>query len=305
MAVYLDVIWLLNFCFDYMLLALTGILLKKNVKKRRLAAGALVASFYVLFLFVPSLSFMALPLMKLLYSFMIVFMTFGFTRFRSFFQCWLLFYFVTFMIGGGMMGAHYFFQQDVTVVNGAIATKSTGFGDPVSWAFVLIGFPAVWLFSKKRMEKLETTRIHFDQLASVSIRIDEVTISATGLIDSGNQLQDPLSGSPVMILDMTVHESNFPPTLIEKAKNITEFQEEGEGDRWEHRLRIVPFRAVGQDHQFLCAVKPDEVLISFDGRSLTVKKVLIGLSFHSISGEKDYSCILHPKMLTGHKATAS
>ncbi|MBF0708362.1 sigma-E processing peptidase SpoIIGA [Alkalihalobacillus hwajinpoensis] len=305
MAVYLDVIWLLNFCFDYMLLALTGILLKKQVKKRRLATGALIASCYVLFLFVPALTFMVNPFMKLLYSLLIVVVTFGFTRFRSFFQCWLLFYFVTFMIGGGMMGAHYFFQKDMTVYNGAVATQSTGFGDPVSWLFVLVGFPIVWFFSKRRVDHLETTRIHFDQLAEVSIRIDDVTISAKALVDSGNQLQDPLSGSPVMILDMTMHEANFPPSFIQKAKNITEFQEEGEEDRWEHRLRIVPFRAVGQDHQFLCAVKPDEVLISMEGRSLTVKKVLVGLSFHTISGEKDYTCILHPKMLTGHKATAS
>ncbi len=305
MAVYLDVIWLLNVCFDYMLLALTGLLLKKHVKKRRLAAGALIASFYVLFLFIPGLSFMVNPIVKLLYSLVIVSVTFGFNRFRSFFQCWLLFYFVTFMIGGGMMGAHYFLQQDVMVYNGAVATKGTGFGDPVSWLFVLIGFPTIWIFSKRRVETLETTKIHFDQLANVVIRIEDVSISATGLIDSGNQLQDPLSGSPVMILDMTIHAEQFPVEFIEKAKEITNFQGEGEAHSWEHRLRVVPFRAVGQDHQFLCAVKPDEVVISMKENAITVKKVLVGLSFQSISGEKEYSCILHPKMLTGHKATAS
>ncbi|MGA9290395.1 MAG: sigma-E processing peptidase SpoIIGA, partial [Anaerobacillus sp.] len=263
------------------------------------------ASFYVLFLFIPGLSFMVNPIVKLLYSLVIVSVTFGFNRFRSFFQCWLLFYFVTFMIGGGMMGAHYFLQQDVMVYNGAVATKTSGFGDPVSWLFVLIGFPTIWLFSKRRVEALETTKIHFDQLANVVIRIEDVSISAIALIDSGNQLQDPLSGSPVMILDMTIHEEQFPVEFIEKAKDIIHFQGEGEGHRWEHRLRVVPFRAVGQDHQFLCAVKPDEVVISMKENAITVKKVLVGLSFQSISGEKEYSCILHPKMLTGHKATAS
>ncbi|WP_347550429.1 sigma-E processing peptidase SpoIIGA [Pseudalkalibacillus hwajinpoensis] len=305
MAVYLDVIWLLNVCFDYMILALTGLLLKRHVKKRRLAAGALIASFYVLFLFIPGMAFMANPFIKLIYSFVIVSVTFGFTRFRSFIQSWLLFYFVTFMIGGGMMGAHYFMQQEVTIYNGAVATKGAGFGDPISWIFILIGFPTIWLFSKRRVEMLETTRIHYDQLADIVIHIDEISISASALIDSGNQLQDPLSGSPVMILDMTIHASHFSTAFLEKARNITEFQSEGEGDRWEHRLRIVPYRAVGQDNQFLCAVKPDEVIITMKDHAITVKKVLVGLSFQSISGEKEYSCILHPKMLTGHKASAS
>ncbi|WP_377889335.1 sigma-E processing peptidase SpoIIGA [Alkalihalobacillus sp. R86527] len=304
MAVYLDVIWLLNICFDYMLLMLTSLLLKRHVRKRRLAAGALVASLYVIFLFIPGMEFMVNPLVKLFYSLIIVSMTFGFTRFRSFLQSWLLFYFVTFMIGGGMLGAHYFFKQDVGVYNGAIATQGTGFGDPVSWGFVLVGFPVIWLFSKKRLSEIEAKKIHYDQIATVKITIDDVIVTAAALIDSGNQLRDPLSGAPVMILDMTIHSEQFSDQFLEKAKNVTDFQSEGEVDRWEHRLRIVPFRAVGQDHQFLCALKPDEVEITTKEETLVVKKVLVGLSFQSLSGEKEYSCILHPKMLA-EKANAS
>ncbi|WP_270181795.1 sigma-E processing peptidase SpoIIGA [Alkalihalobacillus sp. CinArs1] len=304
MAVYLDVIWLLNVCFDYMLLMLTSLLLKRHVRKRRLAAGALFASLYVIFLFIPGLEFMVHPIVKLFYSFIIVSITFGFTRFRSFIQSWLLFYFVTFMIGGGMLGAHYFLKQEVGVYNGAIATQGSGFGDPVSWVFVLVGFPSVWFFSKKRLGDIEAKKIHYDQIASVKIMIDDVIVTAPALIDSGNQLKDPLSGAPVMILDMTIHANHFSENFLKKAKNVTDFQSEGEVDRWEHRLRIVPFRAVGQDHQFLCAIKPDAVEISTNEETIVVKKVLVGLSFQSLSGEKEYSCILHPKMLA-EKANAS
>lgn len=283
---------------------LTSLLLKRHVRKRRLAAGALFASLYVIFLFIPGMEFMVQPIVKLFYSFTIVSITFGFSRFRSFFQCWLLFYFVTFMVGGGMLGAHYFFKQEVGVYNGAIATQSSGFGDPISWLFVVVGFPVIWFFSKKRIDEIETKKIHFDQIATVKIKIDEVLINASALIDSGNQLRDPLSGAPVMILDMTIHSGHFSDGFLEKAKNVTDFQNDGEVDRWEHRLRIVPFRAVGQEHQFLCAIKPDEVEISTSEETIVVTKVLLGLSFQSLSGEKEYSCILHPKMLSG-KANAS
>ncbi|MCT8139743.1 sigma-E processing peptidase SpoIIGA [Anaerobacillus sp. CMMVII] len=44
MAVYLDVIWFLNFCIDLLLLLLTAIVLKRNIVKWRLIMGALVAS---------------------------------------------------------------------------------------------------------------------------------------------------------------------------------------------------------------------------------------------------------------------
>lgn len=34
MKIYLDVIWLLNFCFDALLLLLTAFILKRHVKKK-------------------------------------------------------------------------------------------------------------------------------------------------------------------------------------------------------------------------------------------------------------------------------
>ncbi len=48
MKIYLDVIWLLNFCFDSLLLLLTAFILKRQVKKRRVAAGGFIGSAIVL-----------------------------------------------------------------------------------------------------------------------------------------------------------------------------------------------------------------------------------------------------------------
>ncbi|VWA41068.1 Sporulation sigma-E factor processing peptidase (SpoIIGA), partial [Bacillus altitudinis] len=92
-VIYLDVIWLLNFCFDLLLLLLTAFILKRQVKKRRYMLGALIGSSIVLLLFTPFAMIVSHPLGKLLFSVLIVLGTFGFQRFRSFFQkpvCFLL-----------------------------------------------------------------------------------------------------------------------------------------------------------------------------------------------------------------------
>ncbi len=97
------------------------------------------------------------------------------------------------------MGVHFLFQ-DRLVLNQMVDTKSPQFGDPISWIFVLIGFPLLSYFSKARVDDLRMKNITFDQLVDVEIILNEQTLSMKGLIDSGNQLVDPLTKTPVMIV---------------------------------------------------------------------------------------------------------
>lgn len=50
-----------------------------------------------------------------------------------------------------MIGVHSFLQTNTVIQDGLLISQNDGFGDPISWLFVLTGFPAIWLFSKKRL----------------------------------------------------------------------------------------------------------------------------------------------------------
>ncbi|MED4452781.1 sigma-E processing peptidase SpoIIGA [Metabacillus fastidiosus] len=303
MSIYLDVIWFLNFSFDLFLLLLTAIILKRKIKKLRLLLGALIGSGIVILMFTP-FSFIAVhPLGKLAISVLMVLISFGFQRFRSFFQSLLTFYFVTFMIGGGMLGTHYFMQVEMGVLDGVMMTSSTGFGDPISWLFVLIGFPLAWYFSRNRLESLETKKIKFDQLVQVLIKVDSNELLLRGLIDSGNQLYDPISRSPVMIIDASKAKSFLPEKLFEQALKddvmASVSQDSEEAHEWEHRVRLIPYRVVGHENQFLLGFKPDEISIQTKEGTIHVKKAVIGLNRTTLSSDDEYDCIIHPKMMQG------
>ncbi|MGG3888942.1 sigma-E processing peptidase SpoIIGA [Metabacillus fastidiosus] len=303
MSIYLDVIWFLNFSFDLFLLLLTAIILKRRIKKLRLLLGALIGSSIVILMFTP-FSFMAVhPLGKLAISVLMVLISFGFQRFRSFFQSLLTFYFITFMIGGGMLGTHYFMQVEMGVLDGVMMTSSTGFGDPISWLFVLIGFPLAWYFSRNRLESLETKKIKFDQLVQVLIKVDSNELLLRGLIDSGNQLYDPISRSPVMIIDTSKAKSFLPEKLFEQALKddvmASISQDSEETHEWEHRVRLIPYRVVGHENQFLLGFKPDEISIQTREGTIHVKKAVIGLNRTTLSSDDEYDCIIHPKMMQG------
>ncbi|PDZ75286.1 sigma-E processing peptidase SpoIIGA [Bacillus pseudomycoides] len=303
LVVYADVVWLLNACIDFLLLLLTATVLKKKIKRWRLVLGTFIGSTIVIFAFTPFASMMTHPIMKLLYSLLIVYTAFGFSTFRDYTQIVFTFYFVTFMVGGGLIGTHFFLQTN-DMVDGLVQAKAMSYGDPVSWMFVILGFPIIYYFSKKRIENVEVTKIHYDQIVQVNIRLVENEIKLDGLIDSGNQLHDPITKTPVMIMHISSLEHCLPTWLIEQIYSKTEIPQIPENDSgWATRLRLIPFRAVGVDHQFLWAIKPDVVQIYHEGSNMVVNKVLIGLNTQQLSTNGEYQCIIHPKMLISPKVT--
>jgi len=300
------VIWALNLLFDSLLLYLTAIFLKREIKLGRILAGGFIGSLIILLSFTPLNVYSSHPISKLIFSILMVLITFGFKRVTFFIKALLTLYVSTFLIGGALMGAHYFIQYDSELTSKVLVSSVKGFGDPISWLFVIIGFPIAWHFSRKNIESMEMTKIQFDQLVKVSIKIESETLIFKGLVDSGNQLYDPLSKLPVMFVSIMNQLETIPESIKKLAddpevliKGSTEFPEE-----WQSRLRIIPTRVIGQEHQLIIAVKPESILIEHNGTQFLCEKGLVSFTIKQLSADDTFQCIVHPKMLTGHKQQA-
>lgn len=305
MTIYLDVIWLLNFSIDFMLLWLTSVILKRDINKVRLIFGAFLGSLYVLLLFLDS-SLVYHPIIKFIYSVFIILCTFGYKRFGYFVQGLLMFYFATFITGGGILGAHYFLQSEAQLMKGVLTTQSSGLGDPISWLFVLLMIPFMLYFTKRRVGDIEIRKLRYDQIMNFELKIDSTILKGKGLLDSGNQLHDPISKTPVLILDLTVYSGDLPQAVINQASSLESIGEMSvENNPWLDRMRIIPYRAVGSSNQFLMGIKADQIAIWTDGVKYETRNVIVGLSFTNVSGEGDYQAILHPKMLSHASVTSS
>lgn len=298
---YLDVIWLLNFLFDSLLLYLTGILLKRKITHWRVLIGGLIGSSIILLAITPLSSITSHPFSKLMFSVAMVATAYGYKKFRYYIQNLMLFYLVTFLIGGGLIGAHYFVQFDFDLSTSVLFASIRGFGDPISWLFVLLGFPLAWYFSRRNIESIEITKIHYDQLVDVTFQLEEKSITVKGLVDSGNQVYDPISRLPVMFISMNNIQDDIPAELIrlsEKPEELLDGNQEIPV-KWESRLRIIPYKVVGKDHQLIIAIKPNELTIRKEDEVIVVNKGLISFTKQVLSSEDAFECIVHPKMMVG------
>ena len=232
-----------------------------------------------------------------------VWIAFGFKRWRYFVNGLLTLYLSTFIAGGALIGVHYFIQYDPKLTENVLISSVKGFGDPITWFFVMLGFPAAWHFAKNRFDRMEIAKINYDQLVSVAIRVDEKDYNFTGMIDSGNQVYDPISKMPVMFVSINKKRNHLPEDIIQLAEESEEIimgQTEISGE-WQNRLRIIPCKVVGKDHQLVTAIKPDLIIVTTKEEQIFCEKGLISFTAQQLSSEDAFECIVHPKMLTGHR----
>lgn len=241
------------------------------------------------------------PVVKLGFSILMVLAVFGFKRLSFFLKSLMTFYMMTFLMGGAIIGSHYFVQFDMDLSTSVALASIRGFGDPISWLFVLLGFPLAWHFSRKNVEGIEMAKIQYDQIVDVSISINDIELKLKGLVDSGNQLYDPISKKPVMIVSIDALPVEFP----EEIKNVAKEPERmltGEAQfppEYESRMSIIPYKVVGQEHQLIVAFKPEYLRIENEKETFIVDKALVSFTAQKLSSDDSFDCIVHPKMLAG------
>lgn len=92
------------------------------------------------------------------------------------------------------------------------------------------------------------------------------------LIDTGNVLQHPVSGWPVVILRRDVFRSLFGSQLADWAEN---FHQAPAGD-WAERIALIPYRGVGGGG-LLPAVHPDRVVLECDNSRFALSAVFVAM----------------------------
>lgn len=281
-----------------MLLMLTKALANDSSKVIRIVLGAFIASLLVpISLYFPD-SIFTTVIGKFIYSVLIIFCTFKFMSIYRMVKLLLLFYFTTFAVGGGLIALHFIIQNPIRLTANGILTFDSGYGDPVSWLFIIVGFPLIWLFTKNRMDKHAVEKIRYDQLYPVTIQMKNKSFSTTGYIDSGNQLVDPLTKKPVIICDehfMGQWFSDDEWRQLEEAHQHLDFEKIP--FEWEKRIQFIPYQGVEGKSNFLLAVRPDKLTVHYNERKIVTTKVLMGVQFSTLTKDHSYHCLLQPQII--------
>lgn len=191
MKVYLDLVFFINFFFDFLILYATKVVLKETTSCKRIVLGSLFGSLTIFLLFL-SLSNFLLLLFKLVISVLIILITFGKD---NFFSDFLYFYLISMILGGFL----YLLDINFTYQNKGALFYGSGLG--LNLVAIMILTPIFLYFYVK---DYKSNKARTSLLYTVQIYKDQKVYRLKGMLDTGNQLKDPTTGKSVILLNSNV-----------------------------------------------------------------------------------------------------
>lgn len=279
---------------------MTAVVAKSKVRLLHIFIGSLVGSLYLLTLFYEPFTFLYSWYGKLALSIAMIITTFGMKRFTLVCKYLLIFYAVSFIFGGGIFGLSFLIQGQQSTLDGLILVEDAFVYPQASLLTLIAGYILMILLSKFYFQAIEVGKRRTQYILPCKIRIFHNEVTAMGLLDSGNQLYEPLTRIPVMILEVEQVRSLIPTPLL---KMILEqrFDDVGVYDElsteWQERIRLIPYRGMGNGNQMMIAFIPDSVLIVDGNRHFVTKRVRVGLTQQKLSADDAYQAILHPSLM--------
>lgn len=274
---YLDVIFFENLIINYLILSLTRKFSRKSSKPVKLFLGALLGACYVLIFFLLPYKMLHEVFAKIILSLLIIYMAFTPKTLKEFLRILAVFYLISFTIGGTIFAVLYTARLNLQSL----------------WVGILVAILLLYtnwdyILRKSKEEKM---------LYNIEIEIFQKQIETKGLLDTGNRLYDPLTKSPVVVVEFSVMESILPDDieilLNEEEIVFNKIFEALKEERWLSRIRLIPFISVGQSKGMMLGFKPDKLVVG--GRE--IKDVIIGIYKSKIDKDDNYSALLAPEIL--------
>lgn len=292
--IYVDVLFLINFLMDYVILWATARLAQIHVQSLRLVLAASIGALYSIVLLLPDLAFMTSIWMKFFVSLLILVLTFIPLSWKRFGQVFLYFYLISFTMGGAMLGFIYL------VTNISVYSVFTSLPIPYLWLAVALG--TAILLGKWGAGFLQRSFLQGLLRVPVKIKIQGQEVAVNGLVDTGNQLVDPLTGAPVVIVEYEI----LAPFLPSQVKNM--FGTGGEVDLEKLTrsfteqgqllpFRLIPFTTIGKHHGMLVGFRPDEICVLAGDQKIRTSHVIVGIYSRRLSPRGTYRALLHPSLL--------
>lgn len=261
MKLYLDLIFLLNWLFDFLLLLVVSVVLRRHTSIKRLIYGSLVggASIFVLFL---KINTMHLFFIKIIFSLLMVLVTFGYRDIRYTSRNLFYLYTASILLGGFL----YFLNLEFSYRQEGLIFYYHGLS--INWIVLLLFSPFILYIYIKQALNLKT---NYSNYYVVDIYFKDGTKKkVNAFLDTGNNLVDPYQKRPIILINQ------------QQVKSLYKNED----------LLLVPYEGINNQGLLKC-IAPQKVFISGIGMR---HHLLLGIVDNKIKID-GIDCILHTKLL--------
>lgn len=292
-VVYIDVLLLLNFCLDFLLLAAAGRFLRRRGGLLRLLLASLLGAIYGAAIVLPQLAYLYLPPAAVLVSLLLLRVAYPFQSAGAFLKLVGVFYLIAFAMAGAVLAGVTLLQNSGFVLGGAATVRA---------GTLLAAIPVAAILARRGYTALKRGWRKEDFHIELEIRAMGRSCLLTALLDTGNDLHEPLSGRPVIVADSRAVLTLLPERVREayaKAGDrpdqvLQQLTARSDADGWARRLRLIPYASIGKRNGMMLGFRPDCVVL-YQGGERRVCDAMIALT--KLAGDQSYQAVANPEIL--------
>lgn len=255
---------MLNFLLTFVLLEITAKLTKKRATPVRFVIASIIGAAYSLIIFCDGVNELLSALLKIASSLVIVAVAFSFHRLTQYIKSVLIFYFSSIIVLGVTIAVCFVFELGFIAVNNSVIyfDLSAGMIIVCALASYLLSCVVIRIYDRVLSKK---------EIYTLKIEYKGNSVTLLAFLDSGNNLREPFSNSPVIVVD----------------KSKINFEIES--------FRYVPVNSVN-GNGLLVAFKPDKIVLKSSKGEEVIENAYVALS-ENIKNES-YSALLSYNILS-------
>jgi stage II sporulation protein GA (sporulation sigma-E factor processing peptidase) len=211
MKIYLDLILLLNFGFDFILLLSVSLILRRNVKIYKILIGAFIGSISILTLFI-NINSIELFIIKIIISILMCISSFDYKNLKYTAKNIIFLYISSIILGGAL----YLLNIEYSYKNQGIIF----YKNKLSTNFIILLITApiiIYIYIKE----CKTLKINYSNYHKIEIEIKDKKIKCIGFVDTGNKLKDPYKKRPIILMNNNYLQETYEQKILVPAHTIS------------------------------------------------------------------------------------
>lgn len=289
--VYADILFLLNTVVCGLLLAAAGRLTCRQVEFHRVSVASLLGGIYSILPLVVNV-----PLLYALPSrmcFAAIMVAVAYPKAKGFSLAWLtMSFFCCSAMAAGMAYALFRSRGFISQV-----PALPGGREMASWFAVALSLGMTSLVpSAVRRAGIIGTAGRRPILVSVKISLRGRSIVIPGMVDTGNDLHEPITGLPVVVVELEALRDLVPVEFLDDLSSRRVFDERSWPSWFSTRFRVIPYAQVSGESGFLLGFLPDQIEIAAGG-PFTSKPAAVAVAGQCLCPTGLYHALVHPELV--------
>ncbi len=295
MTIYIDLIFFENIIMNSIIIYATSIIIKQKPKILRVLISSIIGAIYSIALYITNYKIYTSIFSKIILSIIMMYVAFKPSNLKKLFKQVLIFYLTSFVFGGVALNLIYFLKpENISIKNGL-------FTGEYALKVIMLGALVALIIVKISIKIIKSKITTKDMYCKIKMKINEKQIETNAMIDTGNLVKEPITNTPVVIVESSLLEGIIPKEILNNLENILcgnlnnipqEIQEE-----YFTRLRCIPFSSLGKENGMLVGIKIPEIIAQNEEEEKKTSNIIIGIYDKSLTKRGEYRALIGVELI--------